>query len=109
MTISTYNEEWKRMNRIYRRLLISFLVGPIGLALNHYFIDPADRATPGLTLFCIAWMSFGAWTAYQYQTMPCPRCGQLWGGSWFSLSRMGPWNMLFLRHRCANCELELPQ
>lgn len=109
MLNSPYAEQWKKMRRIHRRLLLLFLIGPIGWMLIHFLFDPQDHHTGAVSVYLWAWVLFGAWTAYQYQTMPCPRCGEFWGGSWFSLSRVGPSSVLFLRHRCRHCGLDLPE
>ena len=107
MTNNLYAEQWQRMRRIHRQLLLSFLVGPIGWLLIHFLFDPKDHHTPVVRVFLVAWVLFGAWTAHQYMIWPCPRCGHRWQGESF-WHVVGPWYILLLRHRCPHCGLELP-
>jgi hypothetical protein len=105
MTHNTYAEQWKEMRDLRRRLVLYFLIGPIGFALNHFFIDPTNRATTGLKIFTFVWLSFGVLAAVQFSNVRCPRCGKPWRGD--RLHRIGgPWS-LFLGRRCPNCGLEM--
>jgi hypothetical protein len=109
MMNSSYAEESQKMRRLHRRLLFALLIGPVSLGINHYFINPTNRAAPGVVAFCAVWLLFGVWTAFKYQTMPCPRCTRPWRGSWFSLSGVGPWSVLRLPQRCPHCGLDKDQ
>jgi hypothetical protein len=102
VTNNAYAEQWKRMRRIHRQLLLSYLIGPIGFVFNHFLIDPTNQGTPGILIFTAAWLSFLIWAAMEYRNIRCPRCGQLWRRNF-----VGPWS-IFLRHRCPHCGLELP-
>ncbi len=42
------------MRRIHRQLLLSYLIGPIGFAINHFLIDSTNQATPGILIFTAA-------------------------------------------------------
>ena len=75
-----YAEQWRKMRFISRRLVLAYLIGPIGWLLIHFFLDPKDRLTPGVAIFWGACIVFLGWTAHQYKTWPCPRCGKPWQG-----------------------------
>jgi hypothetical protein len=100
-----YAEQWRKMRFISRRLVLAYLIGPIGWLLIHFFLDPKDRLTPGVAIFWGACIVFLGWTAHQYKTWPCPRCGKPWQGGWFSVQ--GP-SSLALNRRCPHCGLDLP-
>jgi len=103
----SYTEDFKRMRRLRWWLLFAMLIGPIGATINHLFIDPTNRTTPGLVAFYVVWISFTAGISFQFQHMRCPRCGRPWKGDWLSLSRVGFWNALRVPRQCANCGLEM--
>ena len=102
-----YTEDFKRMRRLRWWFLFAMVIGPVGAIINHVFIDPTNRATPGLTAFYVVWMGFVLLTSIQFQNMRCPRCGRAWKGDWLALSRTGFWNVLRVGRRCANCGLEM--
>ena len=106
MTNHAYAEEWRKIRCISRRLMVAYLIIPIGWLLIHFFVDPKDRLTLGSEIFWGACIGFMAWTMYQYKTWPCPRCGKPWQGGWFSA--MGPSSLPF-NHRCPHCGLGLPE
>ncbi len=109
MTIDTsYSDQWERMRGVSRRLVLAYVIGPIGFVLNHVLIDPTNRLTAPIAVFSVAWMVFLVGTSIQYQVMPCPRCGRAWQGDWLSFDRIGPWRM-FLRLKCPHCGLERPR
>src|ERR1700735_287189 len=100
-----YAEQWKKMRRVWRRLVLAYVIGAIGLGINHFLIDSTNQGSLGVTIFTAAWLSFLLWTALEYWNIRCPRCGQPWRGGLFQIP--GPWR-IFLRHRCPHCGLELP-
>ena len=107
MMNDSYAEEFKRMRRLRWWFLFAMLIGPVGAIINHVFIDPRDRATPGLVAFYVVWLSFTAFTSVQFRYMRCPRCGQPWKGNWLSLSQVGFWNTFRIPRHCGNCGLEM--
>jgi hypothetical protein len=77
----TYAEQWKKLRGIHSRLLLSFLIGPIGWLIIHFVFDPKDHHTGLVLIYVIVWVLFGAWTSYQFTHFSCPRCGRCWQGN----------------------------
>jgi len=102
VTNSAYAEQWKRMQRVRRRPWLYFLIGLIVFIFNHFFIDPTNQGSLGLTIFTAAWFSLFLWAVLERRNIHCPRCGKLWYGGVFQYT--GP----FPRHRCSYCGLKLP-
>jgi hypothetical protein len=101
-----YAEQWNKLRGIHRRLVLFFLIGPIGWLFIHFLFDPKDHHARLVMIYMIGWVLYGAWTTIQYWTWPCPRCGKPWQGDW--LSHVGPLSML-LKHQCPHCGLALPR
>jgi hypothetical protein len=101
-----YAEQWKKLRGIHRRLLLSFLIGPIGWLIIHFVFDPKNHHTRLVFIYMIVWVLFGAWTSYQFTHFSCPRCGRRWQGESF-WQVVGPWHVLVLLHKCPHCGLEL--
>ena len=107
MMNSSYAEDFKRLRQLRWWLVASMVIGPAGAIINHVFIDPTNRATPGLRAFYVVWILFLVLVSFQVRNMRCPRCGRLWKGEWLSLSRVGFWNAFRVGRRCAFCGLEM--
>lgn len=107
VTNPSYAEQWQKMRRIAHRLVVAYLIFPVGFMLNHYFIDPTNRLSVSLAVLLVASSVFLIWTVHQYRNWPCPRCRHPW-------QQKGPWPQwegfwdMFLRHKCRHCGLELP-
>src|SRR5271154_3255151 len=106
---SSYTEDFKRMRQLRWWLVVAMLIGPVGAIINHRFIDPTNRATPGLEAFYVVWILFTALVSIQIQNVRCPRCGQLWKGDRLALSRVGFWNAFRVGRSCAFCGLEMTE
>src|SRR5580693_5775809 len=84
----TYAEQWKKLRGIHSRLLLSFLIGPIGWLIIHFVFDPKDHHTGLVLIYVIVWVLFGAWTSYQFTHSPAPGAGA--AGKGIFLAGRGP-------------------